>query len=176
MSEQNTSDKPSKLTKEILGFIESSSGLKFEIKMQGPSKGQVSVSQNIDGKVFRFNPIDLEDVLQRIDSDGNPFIQINFVSGHKVLLTDTLVGFKPRETLGLDMSKIPKVVTTPDLVSVFDAIEDSLSADLAKENEVEILKKVYHSILLGGVLAGFDLTFEKKWFSRLSSLKFRATA
>ena len=35
------------------------------------------------------------------------------------------MGFKPVEIVGLDMSRIPKVVTTPDLVSVFEAIEDA---------------------------------------------------
>ena len=38
------------------------------------------------------------------------------------------------------MAKIPKVVTTPDLLSVFEAIEESVSSD-TPEHEIESLKK-----------------------------------
>ena len=66
---------------------------------------------------------------------------MNFQNSYKVLLTDNLIGFKPQETLGLDMTRIPKVVTTPDLFSVYEAIEESLGSD-TQDHEVEILKKV----------------------------------
>jgi hypothetical protein len=86
------------------------------------------------------------------------------------------VGFKPTETFGLDMAKIPKVVTTPDLMSVFEAIEESMSSDIQNEHELEILKKVYQSILQGGELAGFDLKFERNWLSRLLASRIKASA
>ena len=91
------------------------------------------------------------------------------------MLTDNLVGFKPSETWGLDMSRIPKVVTTPDLHSVLDAIEDSLGSDQA-ESEVEILKKVYYSILTGAEKIGFELPFERRCLERLMATKMRASA
>lgn len=166
------SQKPSQLLEEILEFVDHSTGLTSSVA----DTGKVSIQQSCDGKVFSFNSTQLSEVLRRTDGDGKAFIQINFSSGHKVLFTDTLVGFKPRETFGLDMAKIPRVVTTPDLVSVYEAIEDSLSSDLSPENEVEVLKKVYWAILHGGEMAGFDLNSEKEWLARLLSTRFRASA
>ena len=166
------SQKPSQMLEEILAFVDQSAGLSSNVT----EGGVVSIQQNVDGKVFRFSCESLSEVLQRFDSDGKQFIQINFQTGNKVLFTDTLVGFKPRETLGLDMAKIPRVVTTPDLISVFEAIEDSLSSDATPEHEIEILKKVFMAILHGGELAGFDLSFERRWLTRLVPSKLRASA
>lgn len=160
------------MLEDILGFVKSSSGL----KTYSTNTHEAVIQQSVDGKLFKFQIETLNEVLQRVDADGSRFIQINFQNGNKVLFTDTLVGFKPAETIGLDMSKIPKVVTTPDLLSVFEAIEESLSSDLQHDQEVEVLKKVFVSILQGGELAGFDLKFEKKWVGRLVPAKFSATA
>lgn len=171
MSESEMS-KPSRLLGEILSFVDKTSGLKSSVE----DTSYVSIHQAIDGKAFRFSAENLSEVLQRADVEGRPFIQINFINGYKVLLTDTLVGFKPRETYGLDMGKIPRVVTTPDLVSVLNAIEDGMSSENIAEIEIEVLKRVYHAIVLGGESAGFDLTFEKHWLSRLSPGKFKASA
>ncbi len=161
-----------KMLDEILQFVNHSSGL----GAQQSDTGMIFVKQTLDGKVFKFHLHELEDVLQRVDSDGKPFIQVNFVSGHKVLFTDQLVGFKPRETLGLDMSKVPKVVTTPDLLSVYEAIEELLSGDLSRDHEFEVLKKVYQAILFGGERVGFDLTSERTHFTRLISHRSRLSA
>lgn len=166
------SHKPSQLLEEVLSYVDHSSGLSSNVV----EEGLVFIQQSVDGKTFRFHMQDLNEVLQRTDADGKTFIQVNFASGHKVLFTDTLVGFKPIEILGLDMGRIPKVVTTPDLLSVFEAIEESLSGDQSLEHEVEILKKVFQAILSGGEQAGFDLSFERRWLSRLLSTKYRATA
>lgn len=160
------------MLKEIIQFVDKSSGLKSQVS----ESGIVRIEQSVDGKVFRFDSSELTEVLQRVDADGKQFIQINFQAGTKVLFTETLVGFKPSETLGLDMSKIPRVVTTPDLLSVFEAIEETMSADNAPDHEIEILKKVFQSILQGGELAGFDLAFERRWLARLVSTKTRASA
>ncbi len=172
MSESEKSQKPSLLLEEILDFVEKTRGLKSLVG----EAGEVTIHQEIDGKVFHFETNTLSEVLQRSDVDGKPFIQINFVNGHKVLFTDTLVGFKPRDTFGLDMTKIPRVVTTPDLVSVLAAIEDGLSADEISEYEVEVLKRVYSAIIQGGESAGFDLQFERRWLSRLLPSKIKASA
>lgn len=172
MSESETSQKPSRLLEEVLNYVESSTGLSSEVS----ESGNVAIQQAVDGKTFRFETKNLLEVLSRTDAEGKPFIQINFVNGHKVLFTDNLVGFKPREVYGLDMTKIPRVVTTPDLVSVFEAIEEGLDSEGTSEHEIEILKKVYSAILCGGELAGFELGFERKWLTRLMSTKFRASA
>lgn len=156
----------------ILNFVDASKGLRAKVS----ETGRVHITQDLDQKVFSFSVNDVNEVLHRSDSEGKPFIQVNFKNGTKVLLTDTLIGFKPLETLGLDMTRIPKVVTTPDLVSVFEAIEESLGADGAIETEVEILKKVYHAIVSGGEKVGFDLSLERAWLNRLFASKFRASA
>jgi hypothetical protein len=168
----HTSSKSSQLLDEVLHFVEASTGLSSRVS----DDGQVEIVQSVDGKSFNFRFQTLEEVLPRTDAEGKNFIQINFESGIKVLFTDTLVGFKPRETIGLDMAKIPRVVTTPDLLSVFEAIEESLSSDGTPDTEVEILKRVFQAILAGGEMAGFDLTFERRWLARLLPLKFRASA
>lgn len=156
----------------ILNFVDSSKGLHAKIN----ESGRVQIRQDLDGKLFTFSSQDLGEVLHRADSEGKPFIQVNFKNGSKVLLTETLVGFKPIETLGLDMGRIPKVVTTPDLVSVYEAIEESMGADNGLDTEVEILKKVYMAIIAGGEKVGFDLGTERKWLNRLLASKFRASA
>ncbi|UOF02927.1 hypothetical protein [Bdellovibrio reynosensis] len=156
----------------ILNFVDASKGLRAKIS----ESGRVQISQDLDGKVFSFITQDLSEILHRADSEGKPFIQVNFKNGTKVLLTENLVGFKPLETLGLDMARIPKVVTTPDLVSVFEAIEESLGSDAGGDQETEILKKVYMAIVSGGEKVGFDLSFERKWLNRLLASKFNASA
>lgn len=156
----------------ILNFVDTSKGLRAKIS----ESGRVQIYQEADKKVFSFITQDISEVLHRADSDGKAFIQVNFQNDTKVLLTEALVGFKPLETLGLDMSRIPKVVTTPDLVSVFEAIEESLGADGGVEHEVEILKKVFTAIVNGGEKVGFDLTSERALLNRLLASKLKASA
>lgn len=156
----------------ILNFVDSSKGLRAQMG----ETGKIQIRQDLDGKVFSFSSVDLAEVLHRADAEGKAFIQVNFKNGTKVLLTETLVGFKPMETIGLDMSRIPKVVTTPDLVSVYEAIEESLGSDSGLDHEVEILKKVYLAIVSGGEKVGFDLTLERLWLNRLLASKLKASA
>lgn len=156
----------------ILNFVDASKGLRAKAN----GCGQIQIKQDIDEKIFSFDTQDISEVLNRTDADGKPFIQINFKLGTKVLLTETLIGFKPLETFGLDMSRIPKVVTTPDLISVYEAIEESLGADNVVDHEVEILKKVYVAIISGGEKVGFNLDTERHWLNRLLASKLRATA
>lgn len=155
----------------ILNFVDASKGLSGRLS----DAGKVQVTQDVDGKSFSFFGYEVAEVLHRNDAEGKGFLQLNFKNGNKVLLTETLVGFKPVETFGLDMNRLPKVVTTPDLLSVFEAIEEALGADDI-EHEVEILKKVYQAILTGAEKVGFELTFEKKWLARLVATKLRASA
>lgn len=166
------SPKPSRLLGEILRFVEKSTGLSSEIA----SDETVSIQQDIDGKIFQFAVTNISEVLERTDVEGKAFIQVNFTNGYKVLFTDTLVGFKPRETQGLDMGKIPRVVTTPDLLSVLTAIEDGLSSETMNDYEIEVLKRVYSAIIEGGEAAGFKLDFERLWLSRLLATNLKASA
>jgi hypothetical protein len=156
----------------LLDYVDSSRGLKLQVA----EVGRVRVKQELDGKVFSFAAEDVAETLQRKDSDGKAFIQLNFKNNFKVLFTDTLIGFKPVEIVGLDISRIPKVVTTPDLLSVFEAIEESMGAESGAENEVEILKKVYFSILSGGEQVGFELDGERAWHNRLIASRSKASA
>lgn len=172
MSNLPSNTNPEQMLEEVLGFVDQSGGLSSTLS----EAGSVQIFQDVDGKSFTFKTEEMTEVVNRFDADGKPFIQINFASGLKVLLTDNLVGFKPKQVLGLDMNKLPKVVTTPDLMSVLEAIEDNLSSDIPQDSEIEILKRVYHSILLGGEMAGFDLTFEKNWLGRLAPSRVKASA
>jgi hypothetical protein len=156
----------------ILNFVDASKGLRAKIN----ESGSVHIFQESDQKIFSFFSQELSEVLHRSDSEGKSFLQINFKDSTKVLLTDNLVGFKPLETLGLDMTRIPKVVTTPDLVSVYEAIEESLGSDNVVDHEVEILKKVYLAIISGGEKVGFDLSNERLILNRLIASKFNASA
>lgn len=156
----------------VLNYVDSSRGLKAQV---GES-GSVQISQDLDGKIFRFHSHDISEILHRTDADGKPFLQLNMRGGLKVLFTDTLIGFKPVETTGLDLSRIPKVVTTPDLTSVFEAIEESMGTEAGTDTEVEILKKVFLAILAGGEQVGFDLSQERIWLNRLIASKIKATA
>jgi hypothetical protein len=147
----------------ILEFVEKTTGLERTLS----EEGSLVVKQKIDGKAIDIPLTDLHDVLTRADAEGKTFLQVNFMEGKKILLTDTLVGFKPKPVAGLKLEKLPRVVTTPDLLSVFEAIEEAVSAD-ADYEEVEILKRVFDSILDGGELIGFDLTEERHWIRRLT--------
>ena len=154
----------------IIEFVDNAPGLSGNIK-----NGELTIFQKTDGKTFSFSPAQLTEVLFRQDAEAHAFLQLNFRSGSKVLITDSLVGFKPHQTLGLDMSKLPKVVTTPDLKSVYEAIDEVLGSENI-DHELEILKKVYLSILIGGEKVGFNLQTERRWLNRLLGSRVRASA
>lgn len=149
---------------QIRDFISKSTGLRSRLA----EADRLHISQNADGKAIAFSVSDLEDVISRIDSDGHVFLQVNFLSGKKILLTQNLIGFKPAPARGLDLGKLPKVVTTPDLLSVVEAIEDSISAVPSQPEEIEILKKVFDSVLRGAEAVGFDTTPERLWLQQLA--------
>src|ERR1700678_530587 len=107
----------------IEDFVAKSAGLQIDKE----NNGSVVISQKGDSKTIKVKTNELTDVLSRKDSEGKEFVQINFVTGKKILLTDQLIGFKPFPIPDLDVTKLPKVVTTVDLLSVFEAIEDAVS-------------------------------------------------
>src|SRR6185437_8442215 len=120
----------------------------------------ILILQRVDGKTIRFSSQKIDEVLLRQDSEGHDFLQVNFIDGKKILLTDRLIGFKPAETVGLDLKKLPKVVTTPDLVSVVEAIEESLNGKGAGGEEIDVLRRVFDSVLNGAQAVGFELDNE----------------
>ncbi len=136
--------------------------------------GDLTITQKVDSKSILIPSTSIGEVLERQDADGKYFLQINFSSQVKILVTETLIGFKPSEIPSLDMNKIPKVVTTPDLVSVQQALQDCLYYD--QFEDLEVLKKVYLSILSGAVKSGFSMTAESEWIQAFSSRQLRAAA
>lgn len=147
---------------EILNFLENKAHFQFVF-----ANNKIEVTQIEDQKKIDISNDDLEKVLTRQDLDGSPFLQINFNSGHKILITQSLIGFKPYEVVGFDSARIPKVVTTVDLLSVSKAMEELFDADETPHStaEIEVLKKVYQSIMIGAENIGFKMGNEKRWFS-----------
>lgn len=157
---------------EVLAFVEKSPG----VRGIPISPELTRLHQQADGKLLLLATKDLADIIFRTDTEGQDFIQVNFCSGKKILITDTLIGFKPLGLRGVDLSHLPKVVTTPDIISVFEAIQDTLETSEPSRHELSILKKVFESVLLGGEDVGFDLSIERSWLSRLPTSYRRASA
>ena len=135
------------------------------------------IVQKIDGKRIVIRASELDDVLFRTDTDSQDFIQINFSSGLKILMTESLIGFKPATLSGLDMSKLPKVVTTPDILSVFEAIQEALYfSEKNPQDELQMLKKVFDAVVTGGEAIGFDLAYERSWIGRIPTNTLKASA
>lgn len=168
----NTNSSGSEQLLQIREFVDKSAGLQSKTDDDLFFK----IFQRTDGKSMSFEISKIEEVINRTDTDGQPFLQVNFENGKKILITDNLVGFKPVPCIGLDMSKLPKVVTTPDLLSVVEAIEETMSLDGVAEDEVDVLRKVFHSVLQGAEAVGFDLTSERVWLQSLGRLSNRLSA
>lgn len=130
------------------------------------SEDKMRLTQDIDGKSLEIEKFGIEEVLERSDSNGKPFLQINFMSGSKILLTKSLVGFKPALFEGVDAERIPNVVTTPDLLSIIEAFSDF---DEAEVSERRALRRMYFAILQGAEDVGFELKNEKLWLSKLDA-------
>lgn len=157
--------KQQQLFSEILLFLGRANGLRSK-EINGEA---LVITQIADSKSIKVDINSLSEVLFRNDNDGREFIQVNFSSGQKILITESLIGFKPSVQTGLDSSKLPRVVTTPDVVSVFEAIQDALHATVIDQNEITVLRKVYDAVLSGGESVGFDLAEERAWLSRIPS-------
>ncbi len=161
----------------IVSYIERSQGLELRpLNNNSDQLSIMSIFQRADGKTIRFSCEAIEEVLERQDSEGQDFLQVNFIDGTKILITDRLVGFKPAETAGLDLKKLPKVVTTPDLISVVEAIEESLNIKGSTPEEVDVLRRVFDAVLNGAEAVGFELQAEKTWLNMIANLKQKASA
>lgn len=157
---------------QIKTFVADSQGLSI---VDSPLTDYMVIEQKMDHKRITINCFDLEEVMVRQDEAGKSFLQVNFTSGKKILITETLVGFRPLGLFGLDMEKIPKVVTTPDIQSVFEAIQEVLQSN-DEQDELDVLRKVYDSVLCGGESVGFDLKEERKVLACLPSRMWTASA
>lgn len=158
---------------QIINFLDQQSSFKYIM-----ADNKIVIQQSEDQKKISINIAEIEKVLSRVDFDGSQFLQVNFQNQLKILITKNLVGFKPVETIGFDSQKIPKVVTTIDLVSIVTAIEDLYDSEDSQQTmiEIEVLKKVFQSILTGAESVGFDMRAEKMWFSRNMLNKSAASA
>lgn len=148
----------------VVNYLEKQTQYAFEI-----DERFAYLTQREDSKKMIIDLEQIEKVLVRTDGEGSEFLQINFCYGSKILLTKSLIGFKPSELVGFDLSRIPRVVTTMDLASVSKAIEDLFDIEENSDTkaEIEVLKRVYQSILLGAENVGFKMCAEKKWISSI---------
>ena len=158
---------------EIFKYVDSTESLSF---VDSNLNDYFIIEQKVDSRRITVNKFDVEEVLSRQDEDGQEFLQVNFVSGKKILLTKKLVGFRPLTMFGLDMDKLPKVVTTPDIMNIFDAIQESLCHEENTSEELEVLRKVYDSVVCGGESVGFNLEEERRLFSRIPTQVYKTTA
>ena len=125
-------------------------------------------TQNIDGKSLEILTSGVDEVLTREDSTGKVFLQVNFIHGTKILITKSLVGFKPALFEGVDPNRIPNVVTTPDLLSIVEALSDF---DFEEDyEEYRALRRMYYSILHGAEAVGFEIENERLWISRAKAV------
>ena len=163
---------------DLLTIIEDFIGKSSGLSLVDRTVADVSISQSGDSKKLKIRKMDLVDVLVRKDGEGKEFVQVNLSTGRRLLLTDQLVGFKPLPIAELDIQQLPRVVTTLDLLSVFEAIEESVSAAAPGEpnNDSDTLKRVFNAILLGGEDVGFDLSTERSWLKRLSIVSSKASS
>ncbi|MCB0378904.1 MAG: hypothetical protein KDD33_10455 [Bdellovibrionales bacterium] len=152
------------MLEQILDFVEATDGLNLA---KSELSDYVIIEQEVDNRQITINKFDVEEVLARVDEDGAEFLQVNFSTGKKILITQRLIGFRPLTMFGLDMEKLPKVVTTPDIMNIFDAIQESLCHEDSSWEELEVLRKVYDSVVCGGESVGFDLAAERELFARI---------
>ena len=160
----SSSGSENRFLSEIFEYVNSTEGLRFS---ESDLSDYFIIEQVVDKHCIKINKFDVKDVMVRRDENNNEFLQVSFVSGKKVLLTEKLVGFRPVSLFGLDMNRLPRVVTTPDVMSIFDAIQEILCDELHSLEELEVLRKVYDSVVCGGESVGFDMSVERKLFSRI---------
>lgn len=139
----------------------------LEVELDTPSR--LRIRQKIDGHTLIVEGARLQDILMRKDADGRDFVQVNFQEGLKILITDRLIGFKPivRRLTPINgpqptppSNRLPRVVTTPDLMSVLEAMEDAAES---ADRDLSVLRELFDSIVCGAERVGFDVAKEKAW-------------
>jgi hypothetical protein len=143
-----------------------------ELDVQYVESSVLKISQRIDGHTLFLDAGRLQDILMRTDADGRSFVQVNFHDSLKILITERLIGFKPivrravasgtapTPAASAASAKLPRVVTTPDLMSVLEALEDA--AETA-DRDLSVLRELFDSIVCGAEKVGFDVNREKAW-------------
>ena len=155
-----------KSTKAINDFLKDSSEL---FLTEDADTGCCEIYQHQDKKYISFKGNQVENILERKDLKDEDFLQIDFHNGVKILLTKSFVGFAPAHCEGLDIEKLPKVVTTLDLLSVIEAIESSVYGQEHYEEKLEDVKLFFESIATGAEAIGFSLVSERLWVEKLLS-------
>lgn len=152
---------------ELLNSISDFARRSKELDVQIVDQSILKIRQQIDGHTLFVDAGRLQDILMRTDADGRDFVQVNFQDGLKILITDRLIGFKPvlrragtGPTAASASSKLPRVVTTPDLMSVLEAMEDAAESE---DRDLSVLRELFDSIVCGAEKVGFDVTKEKAW-------------
>lgn len=148
---------------ELLNSINDFARRSKELEVQIVENSILKIRQRLDGHTVFVDAGRLQDILMRTDTDGRDFVQVNFHDGLKILITDRLIGFKPilrRAAAAGATSKLPRVVTTPDLMSVLEAMEDAAES---ADRDLSVLRELFDSIVCGAERVGFDVTKEKAW-------------
>ena len=128
---------------------------------------KITIFQNYDKKTLSFYESDIEKVLERKDYNEEAFLQVDFKNGKKILLTNEFVGFSPAVCTEMEAKKLPKVVTTADLLSVIEAIESSLYGTDQYQESLHDIKLFFETIASGAESVGFNLVGERLWVDRL---------
>ena len=159
-------EKKMKNTKTIDDFIKVSADL---FLIEDEKTEACEIYQHHDKKHISFKRDEIENILRRKDLNNEDFLQLDFYDGTKILLTKNFVGFAPAHCEGLDIDKLPKVVTTLDLLSVIEAIESSVYGQEHYEERLEDVKLFFESIATGAEAIGFTLAGERLWVEKLLS-------
>lgn len=162
---------PKKEIKQVLNaFLSKSKSLSLiEAKK---SENEFSILQNNDKKQIFITTESIEKLLERKDQKGEIFLQINFKNGKKIILTEDFIGFAPADCVGLFGKKLPKVVTTADLLNVIDAIEGSVYGTEQYQESLSDVKLFFEAIAAGAESIGFDITGERLWVEKIVSTPF----
>ena len=169
MKEENTNPSfpiPKDDIKTIVSAFLSNSK-KLSILEDEKEYNKITLFQDYDRKKLSFEVEQVQKVLERKDYNGRNFLQVNFKDGKKILLTHEFVGFPPAVGVGIDVYKLPKVVTTADILSVIEAIESSIYGTDQYQESLHEAKMFFESIAAGAESVGFDLTGERLWVEKL---------
>ena len=168
MKEENTNPSfpiPKDNPKSIIeGFLSQNKKLTL---IKHPETNKIILRQDHDKKTLCFYESDIEKIFTRTDYNGENFLQVNFKNSKKILLTDEFVGFPPAVCSGIESKKLPKVVTTADLLSVIEAMESSLYGTDQYQESLHDVRLFFEAIASGAESIGFSLIGERLWVEKL---------
>ena len=170
MKEENTNPSfpiPKDDTKTVIKAFLAEDSSKLSILDSEKGYNKITLYQNYDRKTISFRIESIKKILERKDYKGRNFLQVDFKDGKKILLTHEFVGFPPAVGVGIDVYKLPKVVTTADVLSVIEAIESSIYGTEHYQESLYEAKMFFESIAAGAESVGFDLTGERLWVEKL---------